>query len=87
MPVNRLFLVALLSGYSMVGTSAIAYPQVEMDACIKSAVPNVIKQGLDATLNDVRKYCDCALRKIIVEGKEFKESVTLCNAKFIFKSI
>jgi len=68
-------------------TKPAAYPQVEMDACLKKALPNVIKKGLDATPNDVEKYCDCALRKIIVEGKEFKESVTLCNAKFIFKSI
>ena len=87
MPVNRLFLVTLLSGYSMVGTSAIAYPQVEMDACIKSAVPNVIKQGVDATLNDVRKYCDCTLRRVIDEDKEINASIRYCNAKFIFKSI
>jgi len=87
MPFNRLFLVALLSGYSTVGISAIAYPQVEMDACINSALPNVLLKGLDVTPNDVEKYCDCALRKIIDEDKGFKASTEYCNAKFIFKSI
>ncbi|HGY5542040.1 MAG TPA: hypothetical protein ACN46S_08420, partial [Prochlorococcus sp.] len=43
-------------------------------ACINSALPNVLKKGLDATPNDVEKYCDCALRKIIDEDKEFKAS-------------
>jgi len=50
-------------------------------------LPNVLLKGLDVTPNDVEKYCDCALRKIIDEDKGFKASTEYCNAKFIFKSI
>lgn len=60
-----------------------AYPQVEMNACISSAVNSVVAKNLSATINELKGYCDCALRKVIDEGKEIKSSLYSCELKYL----
>lgn len=64
-------------------SSAIAYPQVEMQSCIVNAVNATMVKGLETTYKRIEKYCDCALRKILDEGRDVKKSLDYCNTRYI----
>lgn len=63
--------------------SAIAYPQVEMQSCIANAVNATMVKGLKTTYKSIEKYCDCALKRILDEGREVMKSLDYCNARYI----
>ena len=65
-------------------SGAIAYPQVEMQSCIANAVNATMVKGLKTTYKSIEKYCDCALRRILDEGREVKKSLDYCNARYIY---
>jgi hypothetical protein len=66
-------------------TQAQGYPQVEMNACIANATNSVYEKQLPATLADVKKYCHCALKKIIDQGRPIASSINYCNQRYILK--
>ena len=76
-PVFRFLAASCLAG------PALAYPPVEYNACIANALTAVYSKGLNSTLKDVENYCDCALTKIMDEGKPINPSLNYCNTKYI----
>jgi hypothetical protein len=65
-------------------TKAFSYPAVEMQACIVNATNAVMQKGISVTYKRVQQYCDCALKKIIDEGRDINTSINYCNKKYIF---
>jgi hypothetical protein len=67
----------IASAFFLVFTSAfspvIAYPQVEMQACMANALNAVVTKGLKVNYTQVKNYCDCSMRKIAVT---FRKGVT-----------
>jgi len=49
-----------------------AYPENQMDDCIKSAMNNPATKSISKS--SIMNYCDCALKAIIDEGKDIRES-------------
>ena len=78
-----LVLSAVCLIFGLQSGSAIAYPQVEMQSCIANAVNATMVKGLKTTYKSIEKYCDCALRRILDEGREVKKSLDYCNARYI----
>ena len=75
------FSLAALAVTSMfIAGPAFAYPPVEYEACIENALKAVYSKGLSSTLKDVENYCDCALTKIVDEGKSIASSINYCNS-------
>ena len=66
-----------------VASPAFAYPPIEYESCIENAMTAVYSTGLSSTLQDVQNYCDCALTKIVDEGKPITSSIARCNAIYI----
>ena len=58
---------------------AYSYPQSQMDDCIKSALSNPATQSIPK--NEIANYCDCALKAIIDENKNIRESGYDCAQK------
>jgi len=58
---------------------AYSYPQNQMDDCIASALSNPATQSI--TKSAITNYCDCALKAIIDENKDIKESGYECAQK------
>lgn len=83
----KLFPVASILSIVSIGIqlSAFAYPQVEMQACIKNAVNAVTAKGLNATMKQVKDYCHCSLKGIIDEGRDIGSTLEYCNLKYIYK--
>ena len=63
---------------SFAGT-AYSYPESQMEDCISSALSNPATKSIskDAIYN----YCDCALKAIIDENKDIRESGYDCAQK------
>lgn len=78
----KLTLSAILTFFSIAG-QAFAYPAIEYESCIEKALTSLYSKGLNSTLKDVKNYCDCALTKIIDEGKQIASSINYCNATYI----
>ena len=78
----------IASAFFLVVTSAfspvIAYPKVEMQACMANALNAVVTKGLKVNYTQVKNYCDCTMRKIVDEGLDINASLAYCNAKYIF---
>ncbi len=64
---------------------AYSYPQVEMQACLSSAINAVAQKETSATYKQVLQYCDCSLRKILDEGGDINAAVSYCNKKYIYR--
>ena len=78
------FSLTVLAATSMlIAGPGFAYPPVEYEACIESALKAVYSKGLSNTLQDVENYCDCALTKIIDKGQPITTSVNYCNTVFM----
>ena len=73
--------LSLLAGMQMLPSEA--YPQSEMNACVANGMKGVIDKQLRSTLSDVNKYCNCALSKIIDQGKPIATSIDYCNSVYI----
>ena len=72
----------LLALCAAIAHPAHAYPPIEFQSCVESGIAAVYKKGLDSTLDDVEAYCDCALTKIIDEGKPISPSISYCDYHF-----
>ena len=65
-------------------TPAYSYPQSQMDDCISSALSNPATKNISKLA--IRNYCDCALKAIIDEKKEIRESGYTCAKKHFNES-
>ena len=60
-------------------TAAYSYPQSQMDDCISSALSNPATKTISK--DAITNYCDCALKSIIDENKDIRESGYECAQK------
>ena len=58
---------------------AYSYPESQMDDCISSALSNPATKTISKIA--IENYCDCALKAIIDENKDIKESGYTCAPK------
>ena len=73
--------LSLLAGMQILPSEA--YPQSEMNSCVANGMKGVIDKQLRSTLSDVNKYCNCALSRIIDQGKPIATSIDYCNRVYI----
>ena len=59
--------------------AAFSYPESQMDDCISSALSNPATKSISTIA--ITNYCDCALKSIIDENKDIKESGYECAQK------
>ena len=71
-----LIISILLLAYS--GTTY-AYPEIQMDECVSSALSNPATKSISE--NAIKNYCYCALKAIIDEDKDIRESCYECPQK------
>tara|TARA_Y100001968_G_scaffold231864_1_gene214583 strand:+ start:343 stop:588 length:246 start_codon:yes stop_codon:yes gene_type:complete len=55
---------------------AYSYPESQMDECISSALSNPATKTISKLA--IKNYCDCALKAIIDENKDIRESGYTC---------
>ncbi len=60
--------------------SAYSYPQSQMDDCVSSALSNPATTSISKIA--ITNYCDCALKAIIDENKDVRESGYECAQKY-----
>ena len=53
-------------------STAYSYPESQIDDCIKSALSNPATKSIH--IEAITNYCDCALKAIIDENKDIRES-------------
>ncbi len=63
---------------SFAGT-AYSYPETQMNDCISSALSNPATKSISKIA--IKNYCDCALKAIIDENKDIRESGYECAQK------
>ena len=56
--------------------SAYSYPASQMDDCVSSALSNPATNSISK--ESITNYCDCALKAIIDENKDIRESGYEC---------
>jgi len=56
-----------------------SYPESQMEDCVSSALSNPATKSI--SINAITNYCDCALRAIIDENKDIRESGYECAQK------
>ena len=71
-----LLLVIIFFGFSV---TAYSYPESQMEDCISSALRNPATESISKEL--IRNYCDCALKSIIDEKKDIRDSGYNCALK------
>ena len=59
--------------------AAYSYPENQMVDCISSALSNPATQSIEKSA--ISNYCDCALKAIIDEKKDIRESGYECAQK------
>ena len=59
--------------------TAYSYPDSQMDDCIASALSNPATKSISKIA--IANYCDCALKAIIDENKDIRESGYECAQK------
>ena len=59
--------------------TAYSYPERQMNDCVSSALSNPATQSISE--NAITNYCDCALKAIIDENKDIRESGYECAQK------
>ena len=59
--------------------SVYSYPESQMDDCVSSAINNPATKSIDK--NAIISYCDCALKAIIDENKNIRDSGFECALK------
>ena len=60
-------------------STAYSYPESQMDDCVSSALSNPATKSISKV--SITKYCDCALKSIIDENKDIRESGYECAQK------
>ncbi len=60
-------------------SSVYSYPESQMDECVSSALVNPATQSMSKA--SIIDYCDCALKAIIDERKDIRESGYECAQK------
>ena len=60
-------------------STAYSYPQSQMDDCVSSALENPATKSISKIA--ITNYCDCALKAIIDQGKDIRESGYECAQK------
>ena len=60
-------------------STAYSYPESQMEDCVSSALSNPATKSISTTA--ITNYCDCALKAIIDENKDIKESGYECAQK------
>ena len=71
----KIFSIVLLLVLSFAGR-AHGYPQSQMEDCISSALINPATKTISR--ESITNYCDCALKSIIDENKDIRESGYKC---------
>ena len=71
----KTLLVVTFLMFSFIG-SAYAYPESQMEDCISSALDNPATKSISKS--SIRNYCDCALKAIIDENKNIRDSGYQC---------
>ncbi len=74
----KVILVISLLIFSCSGTSY-AYPEKQMDDCVSSALSNPATKLISKIA--ITNYCDCALKAIIDEKKDIRDSGYECALK------
>ncbi len=74
---KKILIISLIM-FVFVGT-ANSYPESQMDDCISSALSNPATKSISRT--SIEDYCDCALRAIIDEKKNIRDSGYECAQK------
>ena len=64
---------------SFAGT-AYSYPDSQMEDCVSSALSNPATKSIPKA--SITNYCDCALKAIIDEKKDIRESGYECAQKY-----
>ena len=59
--------------------TAYSYPESQMDDCVSSALNNPATKSISKIA--ITNYCDCALKAIIDENKDIRESGYECAQK------
>jgi len=59
--------------------TAYSYPESQMDDCVSSALSNPATKSISKI--EIKNYCDCALKAIIDENKDIRESGYECAQK------
>ena len=59
--------------------TAYSYPETQMDDCVSSALSNPATNSISKVA--ITNYCDCALKAIIDENKDIRESGYECAQK------
>ena len=72
------YLIVAFLIFSFSGT-VYSYPESQMDDCIKSALSNPATKTISKS--SITNYCDCALKAIIDENKDIRESGYECAQK------
>ena len=74
----KIFLLLFLLIVSIAPT-AYAYPESQMKECISSALSNPATKSISK--RSLSNYCDCALKAIIDENKDIRQSGYDCARK------
>ena len=72
------FLIISIFIFSFTGI-AYSYPESQMDDCISSALSNPATKSISKIA--ITNYCDCALKAIIDQRKDIRESGYECAQK------
>ena len=56
--------------------TAYSYPESQMEDCVSSAISNPATKSISKA--SITNYCDCALKAIIDENKDIRESGFEC---------
>ena len=60
-------------------STAYSYPNSQMEDCVSSALSNPATKSI--AKDSITNYCDCALKAIIDENKDIRESGYECAQK------
>ncbi len=71
----KTLLIISFSMFFLVGT-VYGYPESQMNDCISSALSNPATESISK--DSITNYCDCALKAIIDEKKDIRESGYKC---------
>ena len=71
-----LIILILIISFS---SKAYSYPESQMNDCVSSALSNPATNKISKS--DIKNYCDCALKAIIDENKDIRESGYECAQK------
>ena len=74
---KALILISII--FFSLSSSAYSYPESQMNDCVSSALSNPATSSISEMA--ITNYCDCALRAIIDEEKDIRESGYECAQK------